>query len=66
MLTASQVCEVLGISPDTLKRLNKAGEFPGAMRATPRPTGHWRIPEKSLEDYLKRNAVIPEPESARS
>ena len=36
------------------------------MRATPRPTGHWRIPEKSLEDYLKRNAVIPEPESARS
>ena len=66
MLKASQVCQVLGISPDTLTRLITQGEFPGAMRATPRPTSHWRIPEQALEDYIKRSTVTPEPEAARS
>jgi predicted DNA-binding transcriptional regulator AlpA len=61
MLKASDVCKILGISRETLFKLTAAGEFPGAMKATPNPNGHWRYPEQAVRDYLKRNAYIPEP-----
>jgi excisionase family DNA binding protein len=64
MLKAAQVCEQLGISSDTLVRLIKAGEFPGAMRATRRPRSHWRIPEEALADYIKRSAMTAAQETA--
>lgn len=64
MLKAREVRTILGISSDTLLKLIKAGEFPGAMKAGAQPNGHWRIPEKSLDDYLKRNAFRPSEEAA--
>lgn len=63
MLTATQVCERLGISRDTLRKLINDGQFPGAMKATPGPLGHWRIPDESLAAYLERNAVTPRQEA---
>lgn len=66
MLKASQVCKVLGISPDTLLRLIRAGEFPGALKTSRRPQSHWRIPEQALEEYLKRNTVTPREEARTS
>lgn len=63
MLKAADVCKTLGISRDTLLKLIKDGEFPGAMKATPGPTGHWRIPEQAVRDYMARNAYKPEPVS---
>lgn len=63
MLKATEVCTVLGISRDTLRKLIEEGEFPGAMKATRRPHSHWRIPEKALDEYLKRNAVTPREEA---
>jgi excisionase family DNA binding protein len=64
MLTAAQVCEQLGISRETLRKLINDGEI-AAMKAGPRnPRGHWRISEAALDDYIKRNTVNAGPEAA--
>lgn len=64
MLTAAQVCERLDISTKTLTRMVKRGDL--AAIKTAGAFGHYRIKEEDLEDYLKRNQVVPDKEAAAS
>ena len=64
MLTAPEVCKELRISRDTLLKLIHQGEFPGAMKVPPGPTGHWRFPDGAVTDYMQRNGVALKPEAA--
>jgi excisionase family DNA binding protein len=64
MLTAAQVCRDLNISRDTFLKLIELGELSGAMKVPPGPTGHWRVPEQAIADYMERNAHRPDPKAA--
>jgi len=78
MKTAAEVRKELRCSRDTLLKLTKLGEFPGAVKVPPGPTGHWRYPDDAVAEYMKRNGVVsqqeatahsypvPEPEPAAS
>ena len=64
MMKATEVCKELRISRDTLLKLIRQGEFPGAVKVPPGPTGHWRFPDTAVTDYWHRHEVTPE--AARS
>jgi excisionase family DNA binding protein len=53
MLTATQTCERLGVSRETLRKLIKSGEL-RAMKIGPERAAHWRISEEAVADYIKR------------
>jgi citrate synthase len=67
-LTAREVAEHLGVSPETVLRWSRRGELP----ATPLPGGVIRFAEDELEDWLKeratprRGALTATPGAARS
>ncbi|HEY6279513.1 MAG TPA: helix-turn-helix domain-containing protein [Streptosporangiaceae bacterium] len=58
MLTASQVCERLRISRETLRQLIQSGQIT-AIRVGPGPTAHVRISEDALAEYVERQTVKP-------
>ena len=63
LLTASEACERLRIKDvKTLYKLIRSGDLP-AMKVGPGDRASYRISEKALEDYLKRNTVKPDPEA---
>jgi excisionase family DNA binding protein len=64
MLTGNEVREELRISRETLLKLIRAGEFPGAVKVPPGPTGRWRFPDTALDDYYRRHAHAPDREVA--
>ena len=64
MKTAAEVRKELRITRDTLLKLIKAGEFPGAMKVPPGPTGHWRFPDDAVADYCRRNRHAAQQEAA--
>ena len=53
MLTATQACERLGVSRETLRKLIKSGDL-RAMKVGPGAHAHWRISEDALADYIRR------------
>lgn len=57
MKTAAEVRKELRVSRDTLLKLINLGEFPGAMKVPPGPTGHWRFPDDAVAEYMRRNGV---------
>lgn len=54
MLTFGEVCDILRITPKTLRKLINAGEIK-AVRVG--GNGAYRISKEALQDYLDRNAV---------
>lgn len=58
MLTAAQVRQRLGISRATLEQLIRNGEIE-AIRISNTPGSAYRISEKALIDYIKRQTVRP-------
>ena len=64
--TAREVRDELHVSRDTLLKLIKAGEFPGAVKVPPGPTGHWRFPDDAVIDYWKRHRHVQQEAAARS
>jgi len=66
LLTAAEACERLRIKdPKTLYKLIRTGEL-SAVKIGPGERSSYRISEKALNEFLLRNAVIPEPEGAKS
>jgi excisionase family DNA binding protein len=53
MLTAGQVCDQLGISRETFRKLVKRGEL-RAMKTGPQTNAHWRVSEEAVADYIRR------------
>ena len=53
MLTAEQVCDQLGISRETFRKLVRTGEL-RAMKTGPQEKAHWRISEEAVADYIRR------------
>lgn len=53
MLTATQACERLAVSRDTLRKLIKSGDL-RAMKVGPGANAHWRISEEAIADYIRR------------
>ena len=51
LLTAREVCEMLGISRSTLGRLIQRGEFSKPLKPSPR-TSRW--PDQEPFDYIER------------
>jgi excisionase family DNA binding protein len=62
--TAREVRTELRVSRDTLLKLIKAGEFPGATKVPPGPTGHWRFPDDAVAEYMRRNGMAARQEAA--
>jgi excisionase family DNA binding protein len=53
MLTAGQVCDQLGISRETFRKLVKRGDL-RAMKTGPQVNAHWRISQEAVNDYINR------------
>ena len=65
MLTAAEVCDLLGIHPRTLSRLVARGDL-RAMRITASRFGSPRFTEADVQAYIKRNRVKPDRRAAAS
>ena len=52
-----EVAEYYDVSPETIRRMCRDGQIPGAIRVG----RQWRIPR----EYLQRNRNIPKPDEAQ-
>lgn len=62
MLTFSEVCERLRMSPKTVRKLIASGEIEASRVGVGRGRGgrgEYRITEQALTDYLERSKVVP-------
>ncbi len=61
MLTFSEVCERLRMSPKTLRKLIASGEIEASRVGEHGRggNGQYRITEEAIDSYLKRNRVVP-------
>jgi len=58
-LTTGQAAERLGVNRDRVRKLVKAGEFPGALNIAVRADGRPRflIPVDDIDDFEQRRTV---------
>ena len=49
--TCKQLAKIAGLTARTIERYCAQGEIPGALRT---PTGHWRIPQASVDAFLRQ------------
>jgi excisionase family DNA binding protein len=56
MLTTDEVAEALRIDKRTLVKIIKAGKLP-ALKAGVGPSAGYRISEKALNEYIKRESA---------
>lgn len=61
MLTFSEVCDRLRMSPKTLRKLITSGELEASRVGSHGigGNGQYRITEEAIADYLERNKVVP-------
>jgi hypothetical protein len=59
-LTTAHVAARVGLEESSVRRLARAGLFPGARRTSPGRNAHWLIPPAAVEDFLRRTEVVPE------
>ena len=52
LVSATTASRLLGLSPETVRRMCRNGRIPGAVQPSGRE-GHWKIPLESIEDLLK-------------
>ena len=65
LLTAAEVCDLLGITKRTISRLVAQGDL-RAMRITASPFGELRFTEGDIKAYIRRNRVKPDSSRAVS
>jgi excisionase family DNA binding protein len=65
MLTAVEVCDLLGVTKRTISRLVAQGEL-RAMRITDSPFGELRFTEGDVKTYIRRHRVKPDGRQAAS
>ena len=65
LLTAAEVCDLLGITKRTISRLVAQGDL-RAMRITASPFGELRFTEGDIKAYIRRNRVKPDGRQAAS
>ena len=65
LLTAAEVCDLLGITKRTISRLVAQGDL-RAMRITASPFGELRFTEGDITAYIRRNRVKPDGRRAAS
>jgi excisionase family DNA binding protein len=58
MLTATQVQKRLGISRETFRKLVNTGQL-RAFKVGPEVSGHWRVSEEALAEFIERQTVKP-------
>ena len=51
LVSATTAARLLGLSPETVRRMCRNGRIPGAVQPSGRE-GHWKIPLESIEDLL--------------
>lgn len=56
-LTLAQVADYLNVSTQTVRRLIRAGSLV-ALRTSPSPKGHFRIPRWSVERFLAAATAV--------
>lgn len=54
MLSATEAAERLGVTPRTILRWIKDGEFPGARQKRPIPRSPYQIPESDVVAFEER------------
>jgi excisionase family DNA binding protein len=65
MLTAVEVCDLLGVTKRTISRLVAQGDL-RAMRITASPFGELRFTEGDIKTYIRRHRVKPDGRRAAS
>jgi excisionase family DNA binding protein len=65
LLTAAEVCDLLGITKRTISRLVAQGDL-RAMRITASPFGELRFTEGDIKAYIRRHRVKPDGRQAAS
>ena len=65
LLTAAEVCDLLGITKRTISRLVAQGDL-RAMRITASPFGELRFTEGDIKAYIRRHRVKPDGGQAAS
>ena len=65
LLTAAEVCDLLGITKRTISRLVAQGDL-RAMRITASPFGELRFTEGDIKAYIRRHRVKPDGRRAAS
>lgn len=57
MLTFTEACRELRVSPKTLRKIIRAGNIEASKIGEGRWGGEYRIDEQAVADYLKRSVV---------
>jgi excisionase family DNA binding protein len=55
VLTVDEVSKILRVHPRTVARRCADGKIPGAYKTGDARNSHWRIPQKGLDQYIKRS-----------
>jgi len=58
MLTVQQTAQRLGVVPEHVRRLVRAGELE-AIKIGSAPNSHYRISEEALAGYIERSKAVP-------
>jgi predicted site-specific integrase-resolvase len=53
IMTATEVAEMLGVTPAAISQWCKRGYFPDAYRVNPRTKSPWRIPKRNVLAFIE-------------
>jgi len=53
ILKIAEAARLLGVSPVTVGKWVKAGDFPHAFRLNPRTQSQWRIPKSDVDEFIR-------------